>query len=375
MKVHKLTNNIIDERLKGRNINRISEVVNGKTKINFKCLVCDYVWLALPRDIVCDSRLTGCPRCAHNFKLTNEIIDERLIDRNIKRVGNYSGADTKIDFQCLVEDCNNIWKVAPSTVISHNVHSCPQCFYKTRKFDNDILDERIKELPIKRIGSYIDWGTKIDFLCLVNNCNHIWSTTPAHIYNDTGCPKCAGNLPLTNEDVDEYLKDRNIKRVGSFVSTATKIDFKCLDCDNIWSAKTANVIYLERGCPNCSIGKNEKLVFALIKDNAILVETHKDIRKVINYERRIMYVDFYLPSSNTIIEYNGEQHYRPVRFGGMSIFKAEANFCKQQERDTYLQKICDNDGIELIWIDGRKFCGSKLKQHMIDNILPAIRNQ
>ena len=28
--------------------------------------------------------------------------------------------------------------------------------------------------------------------------------------------------------------------------------------------------------------------------------------------------DFYLPEHNTLIEYQGQQHYNPVRFGGIS---------------------------------------------------------
>jgi len=36
-------------------------------------------------------------------KLTNEIVDSKLIGRNILRVGEYMGAHTKIQFMCLID--------------------------------------------------------------------------------------------------------------------------------------------------------------------------------------------------------------------------------------------------------------------------------
>ena len=42
-------------------------------------------------------------------KLTNKIVDEILLDRHIKRLGDYSGVDTKIQWLCLIDDCGYEW--------------------------------------------------------------------------------------------------------------------------------------------------------------------------------------------------------------------------------------------------------------------------
>lgn len=56
-------------------------------------------------------------------------------------------------------------------------------------------------------------------------------------------------------------------------------------------------------------------------------------------------VDFYLPDYNTFIEFNGEQHYKPVKwFGGEEKFK------QQQERDYALRYYCKEHKITLIEI-------------------------
>lgn len=56
-------------------------------------------------------------------------------------------------------------------------------------------------------------------------------------------------------------------------------------------------------------------------------------------------VDFYLPSNNIIIEYNGIQHYKQKEyFGGDNALE------KQQERDMALRQYCKEHGIKLIEI-------------------------
>lgn len=56
-----------------------------------------------------------------------------------------------------------------------------------------------------------------------------------------------------------------------------------------------------------------------------------------------IYVDFYIPDLNTIIEYNGIQHYVPIEhFGGKLAFNS------QKKRDDYLRQYCLKNKIRLI---------------------------
>jgi hypothetical protein len=55
--------------------------------------------------------------------------------------------------------------------------------------------------------------------------------------------------------------------------------------------------------------------------------------------------DFYLPEYNICIEYDGEQHFRPIDyFGGLETFN------KQKERDNIKNKYCENNNIEILRI-------------------------
>ena len=67
-------------------------------------------------------------------------------------------------------------------------------------------------------------------------------------------------------------------------------------------------------------------------------------------DRRKLPFDFYLPDYNMAIEYDGEQHYYPVNFGGISDEKAMENFLIVQRHDEIKTKYCEQHKINLIRI-------------------------
>lgn len=60
--------------------------------------------------------------------------------------------------------------------------------------------------------------------------------------------------------------------------------------------------------------------------------------------------DIWIPVLNIAVEYQGEQHKRPVEF-----FGGEAAFLNQQERDKRKQKISSQNGVNLFCIDGYNY--------------------
>jgi hypothetical protein len=372
----KLTNEIIDYRLlcNKRNIKRIGNYIDNKTPILFQCLVenCKYQWMARPYNIL---NKRGCPQCVGLVRLTDQIIDERLKNTTIKRIGKYINCKTPIDFQCLIECCKYIWMACSNNILNNNT-GCPKCAGNA-KLNNKEIDIRLIGRSIIRLDDYNGIMNPIHFQCLIDNCKYIWLTAPDVVLNQkSGCPACYGHIKLTNEIIDERLKleNRHIERLGNYINGITTIKWLCKNewCKYIWLATPGNILR-GKGCPKCSKGKNEKIVNYILKDYNILYDTQKDIRKIGDNEKRKIFVDFFIPSENIIIEYNGDQHYRPVCFGGIDKERAEQNFIKQQERDQYLEQFCAINGINLIWIDGRKYTNSKLKLYIIENIIPQLK--
>lgn len=119
-----------------------------------------------------------------------------------------------------------------------------------------------------------------------------------------------------------------------------------------------------RGCPRCMY-KNQEMVHKYLEDNKYEFITQYFLR--INGYR--VFSDFYIPKLNLIIEYNGEQHYKPVIFNkyyynSSDHKKAQKQFKLQQKRDNDLRKYCKHNNINLLEIDGRLYYLSTLKTYL-----------
>lgn len=60
--------------------------------------------------------------------------------------------------------------------------------------------------------------------------------------------------------------------------------------------------------------------------------------------------DFYLPNNNICIEYDGEQHFKPITFGGISESESEINYQETLIKDNLKTEYCKNHNIKLIRI-------------------------
>lgn len=278
-------------------------------------------------------------------------ISNRLEGRYIKLLDSYVDTDTKVRFKCLKENCGHIWITVPSSILSKHKSGCPLCANNI-KLSNVSFDNKLIGRNIRRLDTYRGARVSIRFKCLCKDCNYIWKTTPTHIISKRkqGCPKCYGNVKLNNTIVDNKLIGKSIKRIGKYINVMSKIKFKCLNCKNTWKAMPDKIINGNRGCPNCKIGRSEKNVKRLIKAH-IKCKNFKQ-HKLIKFKNKIYYPDFYFEKDEKlfIVEYNGEQHYKPVCFGGMSKLKARQKFKRQIIRDKQVKNYCLLNNINFIEI-------------------------
>lgn len=308
-------------------------------------------------------RGVGCKKCDTDYK--NKIIDNFFIENNykIKRCSDYITSRNNIDLLCL--HCNTAW--------SKKINYCDLKSIKCRKCNGpNLTNERIDKYLIDnnkqmiRLGNYDKSYIAIDWRCLI--CDHIWSRKPVQITRKrdggAGCPQC---LKITNKDMDKFFINKNIsiKRLGECENTKIKINWQCLICEYIWTASTDN-IRSGCGCPECwrvTSSKNEGIVRTFLKDNNIEIQ---DLIVKLPISKTFAEPDFYIPSMNLVIEYNGKQHYEPVRFGGISIERALENFEYQQVRDRQMREYCENKGFIFKEIDGRKYKNFKLINYLYE---------
>jgi predicted nucleic acid-binding Zn-ribbon protein len=280
-------------------------------------------------------------------KLTAEIInEERLKGRPLKMVGPYINAQTLTDFLCLTNDKHPIWKAKPHNVMGINQSGCPECSKYNHFIDNAEIDAMLLPLHYKRLSEYKGMNKPMKVLCLIDG--HTWNPRPGDIKHlDQGCPECGRRLKfLTNEYIDNFIKDKPFIRISNYIDSFTNVDWKCKKDGTVWDTKFTE-IRRGSGCPTCK-NKREGHINEIIRIEYKILDL--ECQHTIQGNAREYDLDFYFERNGhkIAIEYDGEQHYMPVRFGGIDLSVAEDNYKSQIIRDKQVKELCKEQGINLI---------------------------
>ena len=175
------------------------------------------------------------------------------IHPNIEMIDEFTGAGSHNIFQCNM--CTYEWSTMYSNVVNSGT-GCSQCSGKL-PLTNSVIDEHLKSRSIKRIGNYVGSKSPMLLRCTIDGFE--WKAVMYDILRGVGCPKCSGNLPLTNAIVDERLAERGIKRIGEYTSSRSPILLRCIIDGFEWKSSTNN-IFKGSGCPKCA-GKNHNCLY------------------------------------------------------------------------------------------------------------------
>lgn len=237
----KITKDDVNNRLSCRGIVLLGEYLKCHTKATFQCNK-GHTWSATPANVLYGF---GCPHCSGNIPLTKQIVNERIADRGIMMLSEYINQKKKALFKC---GQDHTWETAPSNVLYAN--GCPKCATIKRankkRLTTATIRERLADREIELIGGYLHANAKTTFRCREN---HTWNATPGSVLSGRGCPHCAGRIPLTQEMVNERLKNRGITLVGEYKRVSTKSLFQCKK-GHTWETTASCVIY-GTGCPHC----------------------------------------------------------------------------------------------------------------------------
>ena len=189
---------------------------------------------------------------------------------------------------------------------------------------------------------YVNSSTEVEIGCSVHGKFY---QQPQYHMNGSGCPKCSV--------IEQHEKQK--KSINDFISDSIKIHGDLYDYSMVEyiDSKTPIIVVCNihgefyptpnnhlrgSGCPKCKSSKGE------LDINRYL--TNQNIEYYIEYKfEDLIYIsnlkcDFYLPKLNLVIEYNGEQHYKPNDF-----FGGENGFQKTIERDKIKKQYCIDNGI------------------------------
>lgn len=186
---------------------------------------------------------------------------------------------------------------------------------------------------------YINSKSPVKIICKKHG---IFEQTPNTHLRGSGCPKCK---KINNHDFLENIPDR-FKEIYNYEnidikSTIQKIELVCKKHGNF----KVIVFHHMKGthCKKCKSSSGEEIIIDFLDKNNIKYNYQHSFNNCL-YKRNLKF-DFYIENKNICIEYDGEQHFRPV-----DIFGGEESFNIQKKLDTIKNNFCKENNIKLIRI-------------------------
>lgn len=320
--------------------------INSKTKMTFVHNECQNEFGMLWVNFYNNEQ--GCPKCFGANSPSLREIGDFAEKRGYHLLSDYyKNNQTKIELKHVL--CGSVFEISWANFRRGNgCHKCGGSEKLTIEHCEDFSRNKGYELLSK---TYSNSRTKMKFRHL--DCGYVFMMKWDNFISQN-CPKCAGKV-VTMKDCSKFAKKRGYSVVSKlFLGAKIKMKFKHDFCETVFETTWDNFRSKNTGCPVCSNQKSsveveiEKILkkFKLRSGKDYISEARFDDCKHISN----LYFDFYFPNRNIVLEYDGQQHYKPVRFGGISQEKAEENFNSQKMRDKIKKEYCKNNKIKLIRI-------------------------
>jgi len=321
----------------------------------------------------------GCPLCgkkrrAENKTLTQKVFIERA--NAIHGLGkyNYSRVIYKNLFEkvCIICSIHGEFLQTPANHLHHN-NGCPTCGKREFKSltTKEFIDRAFSVHGNKYDYSKVDYrGTK-EKVCIVCPTHGEFHQTPATHINGKGCMQCGfiTTASKTTHTTDKFIRKAisihgekyDYSRVN-YIGAEKKVCIICPVHGEFFQSPTKHLS--GHSCPYCKGSKGERAILSWLTKNNIEHQYQCTCPDLRGYSRKPLTFDFRTKYIKFFIEYDGEQHFKVVRFNGMSEEKATDSLKKIQYYDTLKNQYCIKNNIPLLRISYKEI-----------NDIPEILNE
>jgi hypothetical protein len=229
-------------------------------------------------------------------------------------------------------------------------HGCPTCY---RSNTDEFIEKAKKVHGDKYTYDKVDYGknNKEDVIITCPKPGHgDFPQPPNKHLKGQGCPRCFWSN--TDDFIEKAKKVHGNKYTYDNVVYNGSREDVIITCPKPGHGdfpQPPNKHLGGNGCPTCSESKGELMVAKLLNTLEIQFGRGKMFEDCNNLKvgrscRRLSF-DFYLPEFNAVIEYDGRQHFEPIKFYG-----GEEKFKTQKIYDEIKNKYCKDNGIKMIRI-------------------------
>lgn len=321
------------------------------------------------------SKKSGCPKCRNEaVRRTRLLRREGSIKAFIEDKGcvfdhiEYGKKDIVAYYTCPEHHTRGLQKDDWYRLKNRNC-ICKYCNGRGR------TDEEYKELvaqlhpEIIVLDKYETYEKRVRCQCTV--CGTEWEVRAGSLIAKRlrGCPTCGLEITKnaqrkSREKFIDDLRRVNDKLVvkGEYVNTHTPISVRCIVHNITFLHCPCNLLNKTAACPVCSKAnwKTEKLVGDILQELGVTAYSQYTFPEC-RGKRRHLPFDYYIPEHNTVIEYDGEQHYYPIEY-----FGGDDGFERRKEYDKIKDDYCHDNDIRLIRIP--YYEKDNLKEYLVSQL-------
>lgn len=360
----KVSNEEFLERVKklfGDTITILSEYQGTGIPVKVRCNIHNTEYMYRPSHLYRGKR--GCKQCRYN-KVSNTLTHntqwlkdmiKQYAPNQYELLSEYNTFDTKVKIRHI--KCNTVFEVRPSSfyqTIKKGKMYCPHC-HNNKALPYDMVKHNIEE-----------WGNHEYELVSTEYKNNNTPLTVKHLtcgttykvrYMDfrTGerCPHCFGAVHHDNawvEDALHNLVGNEYQLQGDYHGYNNKLTLLHKKCGKTFEVRPADFIKVSGSrfgtrCPYCSLKSHgEAYIIKYLDKHNIKYEYQKKFDDL--KDKSYLSYDFYLPDYKLLIEYNGIQHYKPVKWKQ----KYDVDYDKQQKHDKMKVDYAKDNNLQLLII-------------------------
>lgn len=249
-------------------------------------------------------------------------------------------------------------------------HGCPACALKSRTLTIDeIISRAHKAHQNKYDYKFTGAETYRDFIVVRCPLHGEFQQRITTHLQGRGCKQCSVNdRRLTH---DEFVERANETHAGfydysyvQYKNIHTKVKVIC-PLHGIF--EVSPTLHIQRtGCPRCRKSKMHRKVSNTLNNLDINYEEEKRFHDCRN--KYPLPFDFYLPEQSTLIECDGEHHFRPVMFSN-NIRDMEIAFQATRLHDKIKNKYAEENGYHLLRIPYNKMDIKGIIQNFLADFL------
>lgn len=279
----------------------------------------------------------------------------------------FNNVDEKVCIIC--KEHGEFWQTPYKHI--NRKQGCPYCSKNVKFSKEEFVKESLKTHILKYDYSkvnYINAQKDVEIVCPIHGS--FWQNANLH-RRGANCPKCAleQGAEKRRKTIEEFIKEA--KEVHSDKYNYSLVDYKNYETKikiicpihGIFEQDTEHHL-AGNGCPICKESKGEKKIRSYFQINNIKFIPQKRFK---NCRGKLpLPFDFYIPSKKLLIEYNGEQHYKPIDF-----FGGYKKFLKQKHNDWLKRKYAKDNKISLLTISYKDY---KVIEEILEEQIGANKN-